>query len=215
MPNEPNDKDKQLPTEDKEPKPAPAAKEEEDKDEKDPQKAINKLLSKQASLKDEIGQAKTREDALKAELAALKSEKDTAEKEKLKEQNKYKELWEGEESKTKTAKAKLIEGEIKRIAASEGLLDTDIAALIPRDSVTIGDDFNVVGAEAAVKAFKKSKPNLFKSEENPADKPATTETGARVGSPPPASGVTKAALEFKRGTKEYEERKRKFIKTGK
>ncbi len=196
----------------------PPTSNDDDDDEDEPEKlsseqkkAFDKLLAKQMKLKADIEGRKSREDLLKAENAALKAEKETAETEKLKEQNEFKKLYENAEKKNQSAKDRLIDAELRRIAAAEGIVDDAVIGLIPRDRVKIGDDFTVSGAESAVKAFKAEKPSLFKVEKS---ETPTTETGAKISSPPPAKGVTKAANELKAGSAEYEKAKREFIRTG-
>lgn len=174
------------------------------------QKAFDKLLGKNGKLKSELDSAKTREDALKAELAAIKAEKDAAEADKLKQQGEFKTLYEKEAQKTEAVKSRLVEAEIKRLAQLEGIIDSDLVALISKDQVKVGDDFTINGAAAAVKAFKAEKPTLFRSPDDPT-KPK--ESGAQVPPPPPTTPNSEKtrAENHKLGSPEYEADRAKFL----
>lgn len=54
---------------------------------------------------------------------------------------------------------------------------SDIVALLPKDAVTIGDDGQVTGAEAAIKSLLEAKPHLVGSPSRPRPDPAQGKTG--------------------------------------
>ena len=122
---------------------------------------------------------------------------DQIEAEKLKEQGKYKELY--EETAKKLADAEDLRRYDKMMAQLQakvrdaGGIDESIADLIPRDGIKMdGDKF--IGLDESVQKFKAEKPKLFAAPAAPAPAapaaPASlTKPGALFTPPAPASGA--------------------------
>lgn len=68
------------------------------------------------------------------------------------------------EETTKKFKTKLIADAVKIEAIKQGAIDPEISKLIDTSEIKVDNDFNVTGAEDAVKAYKKLKPEFFGEE---------------------------------------------------
>lgn len=170
------------------------------------QKAYLKQLRSEASYR---RKAHTEAEAKAAELQA---KFDEAEKAKLEEQGKFKELYEGSQKKLDDLNKRLIRQEIKVHAQKEGLIDLDVAELIVADKVTLSTDGKIVGAEEAVASFKTAKPNLFQA--------MVAAAGAPPGAKPTGSGITPPVsttgkqFDARSLSKEdYEKEKKTFIRS--
>ncbi len=138
---------------------------------------------------DEVAALKARLDALtkeneagraaQTELATLKAQQEEAERAKLAEKGEFKTLAERQAGDLKVKDQRILRAEIRAAAIAEGLVDKDVAQLIPLDEgMMVNGEPDLPKIEAAVKAYKAQKPQLFKA-------PAAAATGAG-GSPPPA-----------------------------
>jgi hypothetical protein len=159
------------------------------------------------------------------EVAALQKRLDDIEKDKAKEQGKYKDLYEQSESKLKTVegqwRAKFLRAEVKAAAKDAGILDLDVAGLINIDSLKDLPEGDLDEAVAdLVAAHKTKKPNLYKKadgnegggEEGGDGSPRMRQTGSRERRP---------AAEGQQGQKgsvrdlppgEYAERRRQHLR---
>jgi hypothetical protein len=81
-------------------------------------------------------------------------------------------------------KQRAMDAELKAAAVSAGLRDPDLLPLIDRAGVTIDDDGNVAGVEAAVTAFKAKKPEYFQAAA-PARQPERVDVRSGNPAPPP------------------------------
>jgi hypothetical protein len=80
-------------------------------------------------------------------------------------------------------KQRAMDAELKAAAVTAGLRDPDLLPLIDRAGITIDDDGNVTGVQAAVDAFKAKKPEFFQA---PGPAPRASErVDVRTGSPAP------------------------------
>lgn len=84
---------------------------------------------------------------------------------------------------------------ITQAASAAGAVDPDaVLALLPQDSVTIGDDGQVTGAEDAIKALLEAKPYLVRQAEG---EPAPQTSGTANGGPrPPAHEPDPGSLDM-------------------
>lgn len=137
-------------------------------------------------------------DEIKAELEQLRneklSEKERAEKERDDARAEVERLRGELDAARGEAQAERIRNAVLAEAARQGAIDpSDVVALLPSDSVTIGDDGQVAGAQEAVKALLAAKPHLV---------------GSRRPSPDPGQGKqtgTESAVD--RGRARYRERR--------
>ncbi len=117
--------------------------------------------------------------AAQAELATLKKAQEDAEQARLAEQGQFKELAERRQGELKIKDQRILRAEVRAAAVAEGLVDKDVAQLIPLDdSMMVNGEPDLPKIEAAVKAYKAQKPALFKAV-------APTQTGSAE-TPPPA-----------------------------
>lgn len=77
------------------------------------------------------------------------------------------------EAQTEKLRATIIAEATKQKAVDPG----DIVALLPKDAVTIGDDGQVTGAEAAIKSLLEAKPHLVGTPSRPKPDPAQGKPG--------------------------------------
>lgn len=129
-------------------------------------------------------EAESKATALQAELTTIRADADRREQVARTEG----------ESRTTKVKQRALDAEIKAAAVTAGLRDPDLIVLIDRTGVTIDDDGNVAGVQAAIDALKAKKPEYFQ----PAVAPRAGErVDVRSGSPappqpPPGPGGTPA-----------------------
>lgn len=90
--------------------------------------------------------------------------------------------------------ARVIRAELRAEAIRSGIIDLDALRLVDIEGVSIGDDGEVTGADAAIKAFKDAKPYLFTKTEAPLPM-VTTSAPARTPAPAAASPVDARALD--------------------
>jgi len=99
------------------------------------------------------------------ELEKINKEKDEAEKKKLEEEGKFKELAEKSEAKATALEAKtkelFIDQALQIEAMKEGIVDIDGIKLADRSKCSIDEAHNVTGADEAIKDLVKDKPYLF------------------------------------------------------
>ena len=114
----------------------------------DKQKWIKKLRSEAAG-----SRVKTRE--LEEKLAKIQTDKEAEEQEKLKEQNKWKELAEAKDQKLAAFNDRIIRTELKLFAQREGIIDPKDVEMISLENVKLLASGEVSGAEEAVKALKR------------------------------------------------------------
>jgi hypothetical protein len=93
-----------------------------------------------------------------------------------------------------------LDAEIRAAAVTAGLRDPDLVVLIDRAGVTIDDDGNVAGVQAAIDALKAKKPEYFQPAA-PAPRPGER-IDVRTGSPappapPPRPGSTPAPADVR------------------
>jgi hypothetical protein len=103
-------------------------------------------------------------------------------------------------AKLERANARLIDATLQSHMVAAGLQDPDLIILASRmpnaPKVTLSDDFEVVGAEEMVAAFKKWKPEFFRApaqQQTPAAQqqstPARQQQSSAGGEPPPSQGT--------------------------
>lgn len=130
--------------------------------------------------------------AAEAELAKIKATQEEADKKKLEDEGKFKELAEKESARAKELEGQITQGKIDNaviIAAGKaGVADTEAALkLLDRSKIEVEKDGTVKGVEDAVKSLVEAKPYLI-DQSNP----------ARVGSPTnPGSPGTEGVKKFK------------------
>jgi len=83
-------------------------------------------------------------------------------------------------------KNKTIDAELRAAAATAGLTDFDLLPLVNRSGVTVDDDGNVAGVQAAIDDFKTRKPEYFRAANSPP--PPPRRTGDNVPPPNPNPG---------------------------
>lgn len=71
-------------------------------------------------------------------------------------------------------KAAAINSAVAAAAATAGVIDPDVVGLIPRAGITIDDNGNVSGVDAAVTGFKTAKPAFFRGSASPSPSPSPT-----------------------------------------
>lgn len=170
----------------------------------------------------ELTNKKTELNDYKGKFETLQSEKEGREAEELKKQGQYKELLEKEQAKLQSYEKQVMKAQIQAFAFKEGILDDDLVNVIPTDKIkvtTVNDSIQISGAEDAVKAYKASKPHLFKVADAAAADvttasatPAGKATGAAVADPASAGKTTNAiANGVKPGSKEAQELERAYL----
>lgn len=125
----------------------------------------------------------------KAKLAdKLQKDQEDAERKQLEEQGKWQELADKNAQTAERYKNAAMTSKIEAVAARLGSVDPDaVAALIDKSGISIDDNLNVSGVEAAIEALKESKPYLFNITDN---------RTPRVGSPT-NPGATNTGYRFK------------------
>lgn len=144
-------------------------------------KGLEGLQAEMAELREALKGANDEAGKYRRQLRDLTEEKDSGAKKKLEEQNKYKELYEGNEAKLTSFKAKLekstIQGKIESLAVKAGIRDIDLVSLIDTSGIVFDEDkLKVHGAQEAVDDFKKSKPFLFGEDEKKVTNPKNGKT---------------------------------------
>jgi len=185
----------------------------------DVQDYIKSLRAEGMSRRDKLDAEKTRASAVEKELNELKSklesETKAAEKKKLEEQGEHKRLAELAEQERDATKQKyqsrIISTELKAALATAGVLDLDVADLVPRDKIVFDKDDNVTGIAEAVEAFKAAKPHLFKPDA-PATPPPVASGSSKTPPSPDAKGnITAAVLDPDLKRADYERMRREAI----
>ncbi len=164
----------------------------------DKQKWIKKLRSEAAG-----NRVKTRD--LEDKLAKIQTDKEAEEQEKLKEQNKWKELAEAKDQKLAAFNDRIIRTELKLFAQREGIIDPKDVEIIPLENVKLLASGDVSGAEEAVKALKKERPHWFKTsdDEKPPESTGSTKEPGGASAPSVTKDVSKMTPEqFDTYTKE-------------
>lgn len=174
-------------------------------------KAAQELIS---SLRAESAKHRKTAQETKRDLESHKKKlSDIANKE-LEDQNKFKELYENSQAEAKKRDKAIIRSEIRLHASRQGILDLDMAQLIPEDGIEITDTGEVIGAEEAVNKFKESKNNWFKAPEDPANKTSTTTTtatGSSTTSPPPGRQDLSKESVLALTDEEYDKQESQFL----
>lgn len=161
----------------------------------------------------------------KGKFETLQAEKESREADELKKQGQFKELLEKEQAKNESFQKQIVKAQLQAFAFKEGIIDDDLIDVIPIDKIkvtTVNDSIQVSGAEEAVKAYKASKPHLFKaldataSTGAAADNKNETETGKATGAAvtdPNSAGNTTNAIDsgVKPGSKEAKELEKSFL----
>lgn len=151
----------------------------------------------------------------KKERDELKAQLDKIEEDRLKEEKKYKELYEKtvkeKEEATAASRKRLLKAELRTAAAAEGILDPEAADLIDiSDLMGLDEDSAVQKVKEKVTAHKAAKPQWYKSAAAAGDPPpATTGSPAR----PPAPAAKPGETNVKDlSAKDYQEAKRQHLK---
>ena len=104
-------------------------------------------------------------------LEKINTEKSEAEKKKLTEEGKFKELAEKAETEATALKKKtqelFIDQALQVEAMKQGIIDIDGIKLADRSKITIDEAHNVTGAEEAIKDLMTRKPYLFDPDKKP------------------------------------------------
>jgi len=104
-------------------------------------------------------------------LEKINAEKSEAEKKKLEEEGKFKELAEKSEAEATALKKKtqelFIDQALQVEAMKQGIIDIDGIKLADRSKVSIDETHNVTGAEEAIKDLMTRKPYLFDPDKKP------------------------------------------------
>ncbi len=104
-------------------------------------------------------------------LEKINLEKTAAEKKKLEDEGKFKELAEKSEAEATALKAKteelFIDQALQVAAMKKGIIDIDGIKLANRSMVTIDETHNVTGADEAIKDLIERKPYLFDPDKKP------------------------------------------------
>ena len=170
-----------------------------------------------AAASGEPGISKEEAMALRAERDALQTRQDEAEAAKLAEQGKFKELYEKEVSSRKNAEGRmrerLMRAEVRAYAVSEGILDPDMADLIPTKGIKFNDESGVFeGIKEAIASHRESKTSWYKAAQAPG---ATGEPKAPVSTgsaqPAPAASAPATPDVSKMNKEEYARYKRDFV----
>lgn len=124
--------------------------------------AVQALIEKKRAANEE---AKT----YRLKLEAQEKEKSEAEKKRLTDEGKYKELAEKAEAEKKTLEEKtktlFIDRALEKAAVAEGAIDPGaVAKLADRSKITIDEAYTVTGADEAIKALVTSSSYLFDEE---------------------------------------------------
>ncbi len=167
------------------------------------------------TLKDLIGETKEEYDARMAEFKKLRAENeklskqiDDAEKAKMVEQGQFKELYEKEVASRKQAEGrareKLLRSEVRAYAVAEGILDPDMADLIPTKNLKLNEDTGEYdNIKTVIAEHKAAKPQWYK-----AAAPVTTGSPNAAPSPEAAAAVDVSKM----NPKEYAEYKARFVR---
>jgi hypothetical protein len=140
----------------------------------------------------------------------LQKQMDDAEAKRLADEGKWQDLADKNAQTAERYKNAALNSKVEAVAAKLGSVDPEaVAALIDKSGISIDDNLNVTGAEAAVNALKESKPYLFNSDNN------NNNSTTRVGSPSNPSG-NNTGYKFKmseiRDPKFYNEHKEEIRK---
>ena len=92
------------------------------------------------------------------------------------------------------SEARVIRAELRAEAVRSGIIDLDALRLVDAGGVKVGDDGEVTGVEAVIKAFKKAKPYLFAKSETPVSM-VTTSAPARTPAPAAPTPVDARGLD--------------------
>lgn len=184
---------------------------------------LEALKKHNKALLTELGNKKSEMNDYKGKFETLQSEKESREAEELAKQGQYKELLEKEQTKNESFKKQVMKAQLQAFAFKEGILDDDLVDVIPTDKLKVtivNDSIQISGAEEAVKAYKASKPHLFKvadatsaaSNTTTANTTTGQATGASVTDPSAAGNTTNALAEgIKPGSKEHMALKAAFL----
>lgn len=149
---------------------------------------------------------------------AQKKATDDAERKRLEEEGKWKELAEKNQKDLdetiKTYQNRTIKAELKAAAQAAGIIDADLADLIPKDKITVNDKGEIQGISEAVEVFKQSKPNLFGTQgvTAPPPAPVVKPTGAGAGNPNPGVTGTPGKPVMEMSNAEYEKYKQERLR---
>ena len=166
-----------------------------DKQSPEVQEYAQRLRTENQKKRHRATEAERENATLRSQLAEFKSAQDADNEKRLKDQQKYKELWEGEKKRNEEVQRSVIRSEIRSRAVAAGIMDPDVADLISDEGVQYLDG-KVSGVETAIETFKTAKPNLFLQAAAAgaagATPPAARSTGSAAAEPPPASKTDKA-----------------------
>lgn len=185
---------------------------------KDSQDYVKKLRSEAAYRRKSYDEADKKAKELEAELNSYKQKETEAAEAKMREDGKHKELLEKREQELSGLKDNLRRQEVRIQAVKAGIIDEDVANLIPMDKVSFDSAGKIVGAEEAVNAYKSEKANLFKdltaaaagSAGNSTQSTATSTK--RVDPPASSSGRVDLYELSKTDPKAYKQRMEEFTK---
>lgn len=163
-------------------------------------KSLEDLERENEELRREAASYRTEKKELSKERDILKNRFDEAERAKLEEEGKFKELYEKKQKELdeerKATERKMIRSEVKAAAIAAGFIDLDLLSTIPMTEVKIDESGDVSGALEAVEKFKTNKPYLFKGSNSGSgggDNKGKTETVATGGGKKPPETTTKPA----------------------
>ncbi len=167
------------------------------------------------------GMAKETFERQRADLAKAASERDALRKQlddieaaRLAEQGKYKELYEKEQTSRKQAegrmRSQLLRAEVRAYAVAEGILDPDMADLIPTKDVKVGEDGSFEGIKEVIAAHREAKAAWYRSAQAaPATQTPAPNTGS--GGAPPSATAPSAADVSRMSREEYARYKKDFL----
>lgn len=153
-----------------------------------------------ARLKTQLEKAKEELSSTKSELETKRALEEEAKAEQLKQKGEFEKLYNNEKAEKESLVKRVVMAELKAHATKEGIIDPDVVSLVDISKITVSKDFEVSGVEAAVKAFKSAKPNLFgesNAEKLLKEKEKTKDTGSKVQDPDPSKEKPAAATFLK------------------
>jgi len=195
--------------------PAPPAPDPSDEFSNYSQEELKALLRNTRS---EAAERRRENKTLKEQLESRQAQDAEAERKRLEEDGQYKALAEKEQKRAAEIEAtwrqRVIGERLRTVAQSEGLLDLELIAMVPKENITFDASGNVVGVEEAVKSYKTAKPMLFKQ---PQRGPAPTGDQAPTPTAAPTTPVepTGPVNVMKMTAEEYRAHKEKTLREAK
>jgi vacuolar-type H+-ATPase subunit I/STV1 len=152
------------------------------------QSYVNKLKADKQAANDEAAARRALLRETQAERETLKNQLEETKTKELEEAGQYKTLYEQERAAKETliqeSNKRITRAELRAHAINEGIIDPEIADLIPIDKVTVDAAGNIVGVVETIASYKLAKPNLFKSAQaQAAPAPVAKATGSAAPEP--------------------------------